>query len=77
VILHCGGGSFKSQFKRADASLATVALVVGEEEAAQSRVGVKWLRKPGAAQESVPLADIDEWLIDRMAGSIDDLQGDD
>src|SRR5690606_13368573 len=75
VILHCGGGSFKSQFKRADASLATVALVVGEEEAAQSRVGVKWLRKPGAAQESVPLADIDEWLIDRMAGSIDDLQG--
>lgn len=54
-----------------------MALVVGEEEAAQSRVGVKWLRKPGAAQESVPLADIDEWLIDRMAGSIDDLQGDD
>src|SRR5690606_12811738 len=41
VILHCGGGSFKSQFRRADASLATVALVVGEEEAAQSRVGVK------------------------------------
>ena len=77
VILHCGGGSFKSQFRRADASLATVALVIGEEEAAQSRVGVKWLRDAGAAQESVPLADIDEWLIDRLAGSIDDQQGDD
>jgi histidyl-tRNA synthetase len=77
VILHCGGGSFKSQFKRADASLATIALVIGEDEVANSRVGVKWLRDASAPQESVPLADIDEWLIERLSGSIDDRQGDD
>jgi histidyl-tRNA synthetase len=77
VILHCGEGGFKSQFKRADASLATVALIIGEEEAAGSRVGVKWLREAGAGQQSVALADIDEWLIDRMSGSIDEHTGDD
>ena len=77
VILHCGGGSFKSQFKRADASMATVALVIGEDEATDSKVGVKWLREDGASQQHVALADIDEWLIDRMSGTIDDQAEDD
>ncbi len=77
VILHCGGGAFKAQFKRADASLAAVALVIGEDEVAGSRVTVKWLRDAGASQQSVALADIDEWLIDRMSGAIDDEPEDD
>ncbi|MDR3322688.1 MAG: histidine--tRNA ligase, partial [Zoogloeaceae bacterium] len=34
VILHCGGGSFKSQMKKADASGAQFAVIIGEEEAA-------------------------------------------
>ena len=42
---NCGGGSFKSQFKRADRSGAAVALILGDDELANQRVGVKWLRQ--------------------------------
>jgi histidyl-tRNA synthetase len=42
--VNCGGGSFKSQFKRADRSGAQVALVLGETELAQGLVGIKPLR---------------------------------
>ncbi|MCL2875283.1 MAG: histidine--tRNA ligase [Betaproteobacteria bacterium] len=47
VLLHCGGGSFKSQMKRADASGALLALVIGEDEAAADEVGIKPLRDGG------------------------------
>jgi len=42
---HCGGGSFKSQIKKADKSGAVVALILGEQEVASSTVGVKYLRQ--------------------------------
>jgi histidyl-tRNA synthetase len=41
---HCGGGSFKSQFKHADRSGARLALVLGDDEAASGRLTVKDLR---------------------------------
>lgn len=41
LISHCGGGSFKSQFKRADRSGARWTLILGEEEVAKQVVGVK------------------------------------
>ena len=41
LISHCGGGSFKSQFKRADRSGARWTLILGEEEIAQQTIGVK------------------------------------
>ena len=41
VLLHCGGGSFKSQMKKADASGARVALVIGDDEAQANEVSVK------------------------------------
>jgi histidyl-tRNA synthetase len=41
VILHCGGGSFKSQMKKADASGASVAVVIGDDEARADEVSVK------------------------------------
>jgi histidyl-tRNA synthetase len=44
IEVNCGGGSFKSQFKRADKSGAAVALILGEEELAAQKVGVKPLR---------------------------------
>ncbi len=44
VILHCGGGSFKSQMKKADASGARYAVVVGDDEAAAGMLSVKALR---------------------------------
>jgi len=42
--MHCGGGSFKSQFKKADKSGAEFALIIGDDEAANDEVGVKALR---------------------------------
>jgi len=41
VLLHCGGGSFKSQMKKADASGAVVAVVIGDDEAQANEVSVK------------------------------------
>jgi histidyl-tRNA synthetase len=47
VVLHAGGGSFKSQMKRADASGAWVALIVGEDEMRAGEISVKALRSAG------------------------------
>jgi histidyl-tRNA synthetase len=47
LTVHCGGGGFKAQFKAADRSGAQVALIMGEEELAARRIGVKPLREPG------------------------------
>jgi histidyl-tRNA synthetase len=51
VLANMEGGSFKAQMKRADRSGATVAVIVGEEEAARSVAAVKWLRAGSAQQE--------------------------
>ena len=45
VVLHCGGGSFKSQMKRADASGAQFAVIIGDNEATDQLVAVKPLRE--------------------------------
>ena len=47
IIVHAGGGNFGSQMRRADASGARFALIVGDDEAAANVVGVKPLREPG------------------------------
>ena len=44
VVLHAGGGSFKSQMKKADASAARYAIILGDDEAAAGEVAVKPLR---------------------------------
>jgi len=48
VLQHCGGGSFKSQMKRADASGAVLAVILGEDEAANDEASVKHLRQERA-----------------------------
>ena len=53
VIVHAGGGSFKSQMKKADASGARFALLIGDDEAAAGTVAVKPLRAEGE-QVAVP-----------------------
>ncbi len=62
---HCGGGSLKSQFKRADKSGAHVALVFGEEEMANRQVTVKWLRED-KPQEIVDYDNVVELLIENQ-----------
>ena len=47
LVVHCDGGSFKSQFKRADKSGAELALILGEDEVRDLTIGIKRLRKDG------------------------------
>ncbi|MFA5242398.1 MAG: histidine--tRNA ligase [Sulfuricella sp.] len=47
VILHCGGGSFKTQMKKADASGARYAVIIGDNEAADRQLTLKPLRALG------------------------------
>ena len=61
VQLHAGGGSMKSQFKRANASGARHALVFGADELAQAQVAVKDLRDASAVQTTRALADVAAW----------------
>src|SRR5579862_3474907 len=59
IVLHAGGGSFKAQMKRADASAARFALILGEDEAASNVVSVKDLRAGiGGPQISVPPSEL-------------------
>jgi histidyl-tRNA synthetase len=59
--VNCGGGSFKSQFKRADRSGAEWALILGEDEISNGRLGIKVLRGD-ASQETLAEADVMERL---------------
>ncbi|MES2959449.1 MAG: histidine--tRNA ligase [Pseudomonadota bacterium] len=62
VLMHAGGGSMKSQFKRADASGATFALIFGASELALGEVAIKPLRAgEGAAQFTRPLSQAASW----------------
>jgi histidyl-tRNA synthetase len=58
VLLHCGGGSFKSQMKKADASAAICALVIGDDEVAANAVMLKPLR--GGEQQRVELNELQQ-----------------
>lgn len=71
VTLHCGGGSFKSQMKRADASGAPFAVVIGDDEAAAGEVSLKPLRD-GGEQIRVPMDTLPETLADRLLDSEED-----
>ncbi len=53
LVSHCGGGSLKSQMKKADRSGARVALILGETELAAGALTVKHLRADGG-QETLP-----------------------
>ncbi|MGH8672625.1 MAG: histidine--tRNA ligase, partial [Burkholderiales bacterium] len=61
VIRHSGGGSFKAQMKKADASAARHAVIIGEDEAAVGEVSVKPLRGLGE-QQRVAIDDVAELL---------------
>jgi len=47
VVTHCGGGSFKSQMKKADKSGARLAVIIGEDEVDRDMPTVKDLRQTG------------------------------
>ena len=59
TMLHCSGGNFKKQFKRADKSGATLALVLGESEVQNNQVVVKHLLGV-AEQQTIDVANVIE-----------------
>lgn len=65
IQTHCGGGSFKSQLKRADKSGARFALLLGEDEVANNSVTVKDLRTD-AEQQTMSLEAVSEWLAEHI-----------
>jgi len=67
IVQHAGGGSFKSQFKRADKSGARVALIWGEDEAQAQSVTIKQLRDGAGqaqktGQQTVPIEQLEATL---------------
>ena len=61
VTQHLGGGSFKSQFKRADKSGAKWALIFGHDEVASGSVTIKPMRSDGE-QETLTVSELNEFL---------------
>ena len=72
VVQHCAsansGGSFKSQMKRADASGASFAVIIGEDEIAQGVAAVKALRAEGDNndQQAVPFEGVVDYVVDQI-----------
>ncbi len=66
IEMNLGGGSFKSQMKRADKSGAEFALIVGEQELADKCVGFKPMRSADE-QSSVALNDLAETLAKKLS----------
>ena len=69
VLLHCGGGSFKSQMKKADGSGATFAVIIGDDEAATGEAQLKPLREEGAAQMKLKVDDLADAIIGQLIDS--------
>lgn len=71
VVLHAGEASMKSQMKKADASGAEYAVIVGAAELAEGTAAVKALRageaeRAFAQQTAVPVAQLADALIEAM-----------
>jgi histidyl-tRNA synthetase len=60
LITHCGGGSFKSQFKRADKSGARWTLILGEEEVKNQVIGIKTMAT--GEQETIAWDQLKDYL---------------
>ena len=75
VVLHCassgGAGSFKSQMKRADASGAAYAVILGDDEMANDVATVKYLRDADQKQNQhqIALTKVVDHLIDHIVGN--------
>lgn len=72
--MHCGGGKPKARFRRADASGAELALVLGEQELADGTIGVKALREDGE-QQVLDFSAVTALLRQRFEGRQQGVQG--
>jgi histidyl-tRNA synthetase len=71
VTMHAGGGGFKAQMKKADASGAHVAVIIGDDEAAAGEAGIKTLRE-ARAQVRVPVDALADTLHELLYNETDE-----
>jgi len=77
VVLHCAsasaGGSFKSQMKKADASGAAFAVIIGEDEVANATATIKNLRAQDNESNQVTIAfdGVPDYVVDQIVGDHD------
>ncbi len=71
VLFHCGGGSFKSQMKKADASGANFAVIIGDDEANDGQVTLKPLRASGELQNEQKRVGVDNIADEIMNSFLD------
>mgnify|MGYP003329781172 FL=1 len=64
IVSHCGGGQFKNQLKRADKTGAQAALLLGENEVAEQKVTVKWLKT--GEQQQISQTEISTYLAQHL-----------
>jgi histidyl-tRNA synthetase len=69
VLQHCGGGSFKSQMKKADGCGAAFAVIIGDDEASTGEAQLKSLRQPGTEQRKLKVDELAEAIIDQIIDS--------
>ncbi|MEJ2360275.1 MAG: histidine--tRNA ligase [Gammaproteobacteria bacterium] len=62
LVMNTGGGSFKSQFKRADRSGAQLALILGDDELQAETVSIKPLRTD-QEQQTISQSQLEAWLM--------------
>lgn len=61
LLMNCGDGNFKNQFKRADKSNAEIALILGDDEVENQKISIKFLRTE-REQQTIPLAELPGFL---------------
>ncbi len=68
IMMHCGGGNFKKQLKRADKTGARLALLLGSDEMQSREVGVKPLRD-GQEQETVSFDALADKVVEMLSAN--------
>ena len=71
VLFHCGDGGFKSQMKKADASGAAFAVIIGDDEANAGQVMLKPLRANGEVQNEQRRVGVDSIADEIMNSFLD------
>lgn len=69
--LHCGGGSFKAQMKKADSLGAAFAVIIGDDEAASGEVQLKSLRDETFGQRRMRADALSGFILDHFFNNSD------
>ena len=65
ILTHCGTGNFKRQLKKADNSGARLCLILGDNELAENKVTLKFLREQ-REQIQISIDQLSDWLKENL-----------